>query len=140
MYARLEVLLVVAHDSDISVRANALEALAFGDLQDARIVETLMEALDDTHPGARSITIAGLRYRDAKQAIPRIRELLHSDEDSNVRGEAVWGLAGLAGREAIPDLTRALEDDGYAQQYEEKVSTLARQQLAKLQDDVSSSE
>lgn len=129
----VDILLNLFHDTDPSLRFVAVRTLAMSDFQGMRINDALLPLLDDSYAGVRYWAAAGLSYRQETRAIARIRQMLASDPNPNVRGEAVHSLIALIGKDALPDLTKALEDDEYAQDYEEKVSTLARQTIARLQ-------
>ena len=95
-------------DYDENIRNTAVKTL--GRLKDPRAVDVLIDVFhnDNTHNQAWAIEALG-EIGDPR-AIPVVREALDIDVtyDAIIRGKAAWALMQLAGKDAIPDLEKAL--------------------------------
>jgi HEAT repeat protein len=129
----VDVLLNLFNDAEPSVRFSAIRDVAISKFQDARINEALLPLLNDALGGIRHWAIAGLASRKDARAIPQIRQMLLSDSASDVRVEAVHALASLLGKDAIPDLWKAINDDTYSLYFEYTVNESVRWQINDLQ-------
>ncbi len=59
---------------------------ALGEIGDKRADDPLIKALDDKNPSIRVLAIYALEKLGAKEAVPRLRELLEDNEKSNFGG------------------------------------------------------
>ncbi len=82
---------VLKHKKDSRVRAKAVEAL--GKIRDARVVEPLMQALNDEHWDVRRKAAWALGNMGEIAVEPLIQAL--NDEHWDVRRKAAWALGNI---------------------------------------------
>lgn len=121
---------VALDDDDDQIRSAASRGLSH--MGDVGLAE-LDKGLRSSKASTREAAIIGLRGAGAAAVGPRVAELsalVASDLAPGVRGAAAWALAvaGVAGGDAIPALSRALRDDDQA------VRLRAAQAISKIGD------
>lgn len=100
--ALLEPLLeVLKEDPDATARANA--AWALGSLGEDGAVPALIAALDDTETWVRLRSTSALKRLKARDALPRLVELLEKDANSIVRERAHQALQAITGKKYKKD-------------------------------------
>ena len=124
---------VLKHKKDSRVRAKAVEAL--GKIRDARVVEPLMQALNDEHWDVRRKAAWALgNIGDVRGVEPLIQAL--KDEYSDVRRQAARSLAALTvlNEEIVKAMIHDCESKLEEQDRDsfQKIKRLYEQELKKL--------
>ena len=117
--------LLRAHE-DPPVREAAANALGKAGAQEA--TSALVGALDDPAENVRWFAVEGLRKLSAKDALPRLSDVLLNDESARVREITASTLGELGQPAAIPALRKALADEN------ERVRSKAANALQALAD------
>ena len=92
-----------------AVRESAANAL--GKLGSAQAVGALIARLDDQEENVRWFAVESLRKLSAKNAVPKLTDLLLKDESSRVREVTAIALGDLGQPGAVPALRKALKDE-----------------------------
>ena len=96
----------LASENPIEREAMAREAAS---LQDARVVQQLIEALGDRSVEVRRNAVESLGSLRARDAVPTLCDLVERDPAVGVQRAAITALARLGDARAVPVLVRLLE-------------------------------
>ena len=96
----------LASENPIARETMAREAASF---DDARVVEALIEALDDRSVEVRRNAVESLGALRARDAVPRLGDVVEHDPALVVQRAAITALARLGDARAVPVLVRHLE-------------------------------
>jgi HEAT repeat protein len=112
------------YDQDELVRIVAARALA--GVPGPESLEVLLRvAMQDESERIRSLVVAVVHERRAREAVPRLESALRAESDL-VRANAAMALGGIGDRSSLPALFRSLDDPFY------KVRCLAAHAIAKI--------
>ncbi|MCK6503148.1 HEAT repeat domain-containing protein [Myxococcota bacterium] len=76
---------------------------------DPAVVQALIAALDDPSDKVRLYSVESLILLEAKEAVPRLSEVMVTDSSEEVRREAIDALGRLEDPRAVPALVALLE-------------------------------
>ena len=109
--ARLFGLIQDALNREESVSAEHFLTKILGGIRDERAVSLLLRALESKNWHIRSRAIEVLGLLQNRGALEPIRKAVTDDVDEEVRRAAALALVRIAGREALPELLLALQDN-----------------------------
>lgn len=93
------------------ISAEDFIAKILGGVRDDRAVSLLMGTLESDNWYIRTRAIDVLGHLKNRLALEPVRKAVTDDVDEDVRGAAAAALVHIAGREALPELLLALQDD-----------------------------
>jgi hypothetical protein len=97
--------------ADEQVPAKDFVNRIFGGRRDDRVVSLLLQAMTDDLWLIRSRAVEVLGLLKSERALAAIRTAVTDDVDEEVRRAAVAALVHIAGKDALPELVLALQDD-----------------------------
>jgi HEAT repeat protein len=96
----------LASENPIEREAMAREAASF---DDSRVIQALIDALEDRSPDVRRNAVESLGALRARDAVPSLCDLVDRDPAVGVQRAAITALARLGDARAVPVLVRHLE-------------------------------
>jgi HEAT repeat protein len=105
-------LVALAKADNPSVRSTALQALGGSRTPRPEVEEVVCAGLEDPEPVVRSDAAEAVERLGLRRCLPRLIEVLESDEDPTVRADAAEALGSLgAGAEALRTSVQSDEDE-----------------------------